>query len=334
MKTITLITILAFAAAGSLQARQPEGMRQSSEDISINTTSLQDNAATSQFDIQPTPVTNGLAELIAKLIKIIFNLDGDVEITSPAGEVPQVDGNLDDDQQQEETYVEGRTYDPIEDSSLPRRPFQPQPRQSQQSQQPQQPQEPVFNLFQAPQQQDGPRADISAQGGAIPADLKRKAMEYFSANQGRIQNKKYIGVVDFAAHSSKTRFWIIDMQTGVEHGMHVAHGSGSDPDGDGYATRFSNTPNSKASSLGFYLTGALYNGAHGKSMRLHGLSQTNSNVLSRAVVIHESNYVREANVRQGRSFGCLAVATNEIGNVLASLRGGALIYAGLSNSEF
>jgi len=131
-----------------------------------------------------------------------------------------------------------------------------------------------------------------------------------------------------------TRFFILNLETGGVHAMHVAHGAGSDPDADGYSTRFSNVPNSKASSLGFYLTGALYSGSHGKSMRLHGLSSTNSNVLSRAVVIHESAYVREANVRQGRSFGCLAVANSEIANALASLRGGALIYAGLSNSEF
>jgi hypothetical protein len=114
----------------------------------------------------------------------------------------------------------------------------------------------------------------------------------------------------------------------------VAHGRGSDPDGDGFATKFSNAPESKASSLGFYLTGPLYNGSHGRSMRLIGLSQTNSNVLARAVVVHESAYVQEASVLQGRSFGCLAVSTAEIRNVLAALNGGALIYAGLSNSDF
>jgi hypothetical protein len=69
-------------------------------------------------------------------------------------------------------------------------------------------------------------------------------------------------------------------------------------------------------------------------MRLIGLSQTNSNVLARAVVVHESAYVQEASVLQGRSFGCLAVSTAEIRNVLAALNGGALIYAGLSNSDF
>lgn len=159
-------------------------------------------------------------------------------------------------------------------------------------------------------------------------------MDYFNANKGSFGNQRYIGVVDFSLHSSKRRFWIIDLQTGAERAMRVAHGAGSDPDGDGFATRFSNVPNSKASSLGFYKTGDLCTGKHGRSMRLLGLSSTNSNALSRAVVVHDSDYVREANVRQGRSFGCLAVANSEIAAVLSALRGGALIYAGLGNSEF
>jgi hypothetical protein len=34
---------------------------------------------------------------------------------------------------------------------------------------------------------------------------------------------------------------------------------------------------SHASSLGVYKTGEIYNGKYGKSLRLHGLSSTNSN---------------------------------------------------------
>lgn len=343
MKSVALITILALASAGALQAGQAEQKRKSAENISINTASLHDNASTDQLDIQPVPVTDGLAELIAKLIKIIFGLDGDIYVATPPAEAPQVEGTLEDDGV-EETYEEGASYDPVDESSLPKEPFNTtfyhplqgfyqnqtpsQPQTPYQAQPPSQPQTPVY------QSPSTARPDTGSQGGSVPADLKRKAMDYFNANQDRIQNKRYIGIVDFAAHSSRQRFWIIDLQTGAGHGIRVAHGAGSDPDGDGFATRFSNTPNSRASSLGFYLTGALYSGKHGRSMRLHGLSPTNSNALSRAVVLHDSDYVREANVRQGRSFGCLAVANSEIGSVLAALRGGALIYAGLSNSEF
>ncbi|OGR72877.1 MAG: hypothetical protein A2179_02775 [Elusimicrobia bacterium GWC2_63_65] len=327
MKLITLLVLLSFASTALLQAKSLERMRTSSENINIETSGLkakttdaQDlkNKSTGQYEIAPVRA-DGLAQLIVKLLKLIFNPNGDIEMEEPPAEVPQTEGSLDDDQE-EETYSEGQTYEPVKAEDLPQEPFAPraQPQTQGQTQQ-----EPQVSF------EPGGRG-----GDSIPADLKRKALEYFNANSNRIENKRYLGVVDFAAHSSKDRFWILDMQTGTEHAMHVAHGTGSDPDGDGYATKFSNTPNSKASSLGFYLTGALYTGKHGKSMRLHGLSSTNSNALSRAVVVHDSNYVREANVRQGRSFGCLAVANTEIGNVLASLRGGALIYAGLSNSDF
>lgn len=323
MKKILLAALIAvLASSGLLSASSLESLRRSSENIQVDTSGLKKKSssaglksrgATTQYEITPTPV-DGFAELVRAIFKLLFSPNGDIEIENPSTEVPEVEGVLEDDQE-EETYSEGQTYDPVDPASLPEEPLQPQAQQ--------------------PQQQGQPRVDLAGnQGGSIPDDLRRKAMEAFSANQGRIENKRYIGIVDFAQHSSRQRFWIIDLQTGAERAMRVAHGTGSDPDGDGFATRFSNVPNSRASSLGAYLTGALYTGKHGRSMRLHGLAPTNSNALSRAVVVHDSNYVREANVRQGRSFGCLAVANSEIAAVLSALRGGALIYAGLSNSEF
>ncbi|OGR42663.1 MAG: hypothetical protein A2X35_01555 [Elusimicrobia bacterium GWA2_61_42] len=330
MKQIILITLSVLVTAGPLMAGNLENLRKSSENISIDTAGLQKKTAAApkgktasarRYEITPAPAqaprvsTNpvqDLAKLIVTLLKLIFNPNGDIEISNPPAEVPQVEGILEDDQA-EEQYSEAQTYKPLEPADYQETPAAQQPQS--------------FQEFLHPQA----AADRS---GEIPADLKRKALEYFHANSGRIANKKYLAIVDFAAHSSKTRFFILNLETGGVHAMHVAHGAGSDPDADGYSTRFSNVPNSKASSLGFYLTGALYSGSHGKSMRLHGLSSTNSNVLSRAVVIHESAYVREANVRQGRSFGCLAVANTEIRKVLSSLNGGALIYAGLSNSDF
>jgi len=167
----------------------------------------------------------------------------------------------------------------------------------------------------------------------IPADLKADAVKYYLANKGKLGNLRYIGVVDFARHSSFARFYIADTQDGTLNIYHVAHGSGSDPDRDGYATIFSNVVNSNASSLGFYLTGEIYNGKHGRSMRLHGLSATNSNAYERAVVIHAADYVSDNNVQPGRSWGCLAVSNAMLGNVIETLKGGALIYAGLAGAE-
>lgn len=337
MKTLNLAFALTLAFTGVLQAKSMERMRARAENINIDTSSLAkknssvpDPAARTvaadsrqrNADHEVRPSTSPLIAAIAQFFRLLFGANGDVEIENPSSEVPQVDGELADDAE-EETYDEGQTYDPLDESTLPAEPFQ---------------QQPQFGLLPRPQaqtpsfQQGQPSSD--AGGPAVPEDLKRKALDYFHANSGRFANKRYIGIVDFAAHSSRQRFWILDLQSGSSHAIRVAHGTGSDPDNDGYATRFSNVPNSRASSLGFYLTGALYNGKHGRSMRLHGLSSTNSNALSRAVVLHDSDYVREGNYKAGRSFGCLAVANSQIANVLASLRGGALIYAGISNSDF
>jgi hypothetical protein len=73
----------------------------------------------------------------------------------------------------------------------------------------------------------------------------------------------------------------------------VAHGRGSDPAHTGWLERFSNEPRSNATSAGAYKTGSLYVGAHGRSMRLEGLDPTNSNALSRAIVVHGAWYVNE-----------------------------------------
>ena len=332
MKKIFIIALSLLVTSGPLMAQNLERLRKSAENINIDTSGLKKRtAAADKYEIAPSAAqpakvsTNpiaGLAKAIVTLLRLLFSPNGDIEIANPPLEAPQVEGTLADDQS-EETYDSAQSYTPLQPAD-----YQEQAAQPQSYQQFQQPQAQQFQEY---LHGSRPAANNS---GEVPADLKRKALDYFNANSGRIKNKNYIGIVDFAAHSSKPRFFILNVQSGEVHAIRVAHGKGSDPDGDGYATRFSNVPNSKASSLGFYLTGALYSGSHGKSMRLHGLSETNSNVLSRAVVVHESAYVREANVTQGRSFGCLAVAQSEIRGVLSMLNGGALIYAGLSNSEF
>ena len=315
MKKIIIIALSVILSSGPLMAQSIERLRKSSENMAIDTGSLKKNSAAAQYEIAPTPV---FAQLIINFFKLLFHQNGDIEIENPSTEVPQVEGTLEDDQA-EEQYDASYAYTPVDPAEL---------QEAQPAQQPQQAQP-----AQHPQQAQQPAAGGANRDGTIPEDLKRKALAYFNANADKIKNKRYIGIVDFAAHSSKERFFILDMQSGAVHAMHVAHGKGSDPNGDGYATRFSNVPESKASSLGFYLTGALYTGGHGKSMRLNGLSSTNSNALSRAVVIHESAYVKEAKMLQGRSFGCLAVSSTEIRKVLSSLSGGALIYAGLNNTD-
>lgn len=97
----------------------------------------------------------------------------------------------------------------------------------------------------------------------------------------------------------------------------AAVGRGSDPDGDGWLDRFSNAPNSLATSEGRYRIAEQYVGKYGVSYRLDGLDSTNSNARSRAVVIHEAAYVTP--IKAGRSYGCIAVMRGYIKNTLAPL---------------
>lgn len=165
----------------------------------------------------------------------------------------------------------------------------------------------------------------------VPTALLQNATLYFHKNKHLLKNKNVMSVIDFSKRSSLKRFFIITMSTGSVWAIHTAHGKGSDSNHDGYAEKFSNTPNSNMSSVGAYVAAESYSGSHGLSLRLDGKSTTNSNARSRAIVIHGADYVQDANVIQGRSWGCPAVAMSYRDRVVNTLKGGSLIFAGLSN---
>jgi len=170
------------------------------------------------------------------------------------------------------------------------------------------------------------RYDIDPDG-VVPKAMLVDAVAFFDANKDRIRNKNFLTVVDFSKHSGKDRLFVVNLTTGAVQPHVVAHGSGSDPGNTGYATKFSNVNNSNESSLGYYLTGETYNGKHGNSLRLDGVSPTNSNARARAVVMHGADYVSEGRSKQGRSWGCLALPTSDKDAVIAKLKGGSVIYA-------
>ncbi len=152
-----------------------------------------------------------------------------------------------------------------------------------------------------------------------------------AAHAHRIVHRDRVGVVDFAEGSAVPRFHVVDIAGGAVTTHLVAHGSGSDPDHSGYLQRFSNRPDSNASSRGAFLTGEEYVGKHGRSRRLVGLDPDNHLAESRAIVIHGAAYVSEAMAaaqgRIGRSQGCFAFAEDVIGEILEQLGPGRLIFA-------
>ena len=164
----------------------------------------------------------------------------------------------------------------------------------------------------------------------VPDQLLKDALLYYNANLSKLSNKAYVTVVDFSQYSANARLYIINMSTGAVWAIHVAHGSGSDPGFSGYATKFSNVSGTNASSLGYYKTAETYSGNHGLSLRLDGLSSTNTNVRQRDIVVHGASYVYDSNQKAGRSWGCLAVSMANRSKVIQYIKSGSLIYAGLS----
>lgn len=168
----------------------------------------------------------------------------------------------------------------------------------------------------------------------IPRGLLEDALVFYDVHQARIANSSYLTVIDLSLFSGKDRFWLVDMTTGAVEPHKVAHGDGSDPDFDGYANSFSNLEGSHKSSLGFGLTGEIYDGTHIHSMRLDGLSpdgspngMANTNMRDRFVVVHEASYVDDDNDgKQGRSNGCPALDPSIEVGVVDRIANGSLFY--------
>ena len=143
---------------------------------------------------------------------------------------------------------------------------------------------------------------------------------------------RYWGIVDFAQRSTTKRFYVFDTVGKKIATYLVSHGRGSEgPSDDGVAEIFSNNDGSFSSSLGIYRTLDEYTGKHGRSLRLEGLEETNSNARSRAVVLHTADYVSEAFIqrtgRLGRSEGCFAVDKAFGDTLIDQLKSGAYLIA-------
>jgi hypothetical protein len=183
-------------------------------------------------------------------------------------------------------------------------------------------------------------AEPAAQAPApvYPADIASAVsvlLRRFEAEKSALPNTSYMALLNFRQPSWEPRFYIIDAQTrSIVARYRVAHGRGSDEDHDGYADTFSDTDDSNASSVGFYVTGARYLSDlpdHGVSLRLNGISETNRAAWRRMIVIHGSPYLEpkfiKAYGQAGRSHGCLVFAPHDRDEVVEKLEGGALIYA-------
>jgi hypothetical protein len=137
-------------------------------------------------------------------------------------------------------------------------------------------------------------------------------------------------VIDYSLPSTEPRLWVLDLERGkvLFHEL-VAHGAGS---GDKLATHFSNVNDSRATSLGLFLTGDTYEGGNGYSLKLKGLDPgVNDLAESRKIVIHGAWYVSDEHSRQfgmiGRSWGCPAIPLQDAQPVIDAIKGGSFVYS-------
>jgi hypothetical protein len=137
-------------------------------------------------------------------------------------------------------------------------------------------------------------------------------------------------LIDYSLPSTEPRLWVLDLAHGkvLFHEL-VAHGAGS---GDNYATRFSNTQESRQSSLGLFLTGGTYEGGNGYSLRLRGLDAgLNDLAEERKIVIHGAWYVTADHARSfgrlGRSWGCPALPLASAHGVIDAIKDGSFVYS-------
>ncbi|OGT57724.1 MAG: hypothetical protein A3F14_04965 [Gammaproteobacteria bacterium RIFCSPHIGHO2_12_FULL_43_28] len=173
---------------------------------------------------------------------------------------------------------------------------------------------------------------VASAQGLKPKALKTALNAYsWARNHGKLgNNKNTLTVVDFTLPSYEKRMWVLNLhENKVLMKLYTTQGSGS---GLVYAKRFSNQSNTKASSLGLYVTSNEYYGGHGKSMRLDGLQKgINDRARIRNVVIHSAfyaspEYIME-NHRAGRSWGCFAVAQAKKNALLDYIKGGSAFFA-------
>lgn len=181
-------------------------------------------------------------------------------------------------------------------------------------------------------------ASIPAVPGANPSVLEMAfAATTCAVRAGAVDEPQTLTVIDYSKPSTEKRLYVIDLTANaVLYSELVAHGQGS---GANLATRFSNEPNTHASSLGLFVTADTYIGKNGYSLRLKGLDKGfNDRALERAIVMHGAPYVNPDAIptmgRLGRSWGCPALRPAIAKNVIDRVKNGGLVFAYYPDSDW
>ncbi|MEM7699541.1 MAG: murein L,D-transpeptidase catalytic domain-containing protein [Verrucomicrobiota bacterium] len=132
---------------------------------------------------------------------------------------------------------------------------------------------------------------------------------------GELPKSGLLVIVDYSLPSQAKRGRIVDLaDQSTVFEARVCHGKNS---GGVFARDFSNREGSLQSSLGLFEIRERYEGQHGWSYRLDGLSgELNSAARERLIVLHRATYAEPESMwqnwregfRLGRSFGCFVLS--------------------------
>lgn len=158
-------------------------------------------------------------------------------------------------------------------------------------------------------EEDEVPAPAAAGNNAIINVLTSKVNNFALENN---MSTDYCFLVDMSLPSGRNRFFIYDLnRNSIVYSGLVSHGSCNET--FLARPRFSNELKTGCSSLGKYKVGEFYRGKYGKSFRLYGLDNCNSNAYKRAVVIHGYNCVPDKEIYPRvlcNSMGCVMVSYN------------------------
>src|SRR3954470_15020307 len=97
---------------------------------------------------------------------------------------------------------------------------------------------------------------VLANGNTVPANSDIAELAFGAAScavrAGAVSDPHTLTVIDYSKPSTEKRLFVYDLNSkAVLYSEYVAHGSGS---GENLATRFSNEPDTHATSLGLFVT--------------------------------------------------------------------------------
>lgn len=171
-----------------------------------------------------------------------------------------------------------------------------------------------------------------SEGQNLSPEVLQYALQAYACavDQNLVPIQRYLTIIDYSLPATEDRFWVVDLRNGgvLFHTL-VAHGKNS---GFIATDNFSNTPDSKASSLGLFVTLDTYTGHNGYSLKLKGLEPGfNDQAEARDVVIHGAAYVSPDFIKKygylGRSWGCPALSKIVSTPVINQIKQGSLVFA-------